>query len=155
MSETRKPVMSGGCQCGAVRYALYATPTHTSICWCRMCQKAVGSYFAPFTGVPRADFAWTRGSPGTFASSGAAERDFCRECGTPLTYRNVTADRISVTVGSLDAPYAVKPEQSYGIEHKPAFGDSLGSLPGIRTDGWIKPEVAPNHASRQHPDHDT
>ena len=61
----RKPVMTGGCQCGAVRFALYAAPERHAICWCRMCQKANGAYMAAHTGVKRADFAWTRGRPGT------------------------------------------------------------------------------------------
>jgi len=102
MPDLPKRVRSGGCQCGALRYALRSEPTHTSICWCRMCQKASGNYFQAFTGVPRADFAWIRGHPGTFHSSAAVARDFCRECGTPLTYRRLAVDRISVTVGSLD-----------------------------------------------------
>jgi len=32
-----KPAMTGGCQCGAVRYALMSEATHASICHCRMC----------------------------------------------------------------------------------------------------------------------
>jgi len=49
-----------------------------------MCQKAFGNYFAAFAGVPPADFAWVKGTPGVFKSSQAAERGFCRDCGTPL-----------------------------------------------------------------------
>ena len=75
--------MTGGCQCGAVRYALMSEPTQASICHCRMCQKAFGNYFAPLTGVPRKDLVWTKGQPGIFRSSEAAERGFCRDCGTP------------------------------------------------------------------------
>jgi hypothetical protein len=45
MPDLPKHVRSGGCQCGALRYALRSEPTHTSICWCRMCQKASGNYF--------------------------------------------------------------------------------------------------------------
>ena len=41
MADNRQPVATGGCQCGAVRYALYAMP-EGSVCHCRMCQKAVG-----------------------------------------------------------------------------------------------------------------
>ena len=37
MSENRTPALTGGCQCGAVRYALYAVPPEPSICHCRMC----------------------------------------------------------------------------------------------------------------------
>jgi hypothetical protein len=33
MPDLSKRVRSGGCQCGALRYALMSEPTHTSICW--------------------------------------------------------------------------------------------------------------------------
>jgi len=33
MPDVRNRVRSGGCQCGALRYALMSEPTHTSICW--------------------------------------------------------------------------------------------------------------------------
>ncbi len=46
-----KPTMTGGCQCGAVRYALFEMPELT-ICHCRMCQKAVGGPFAALCKVP-------------------------------------------------------------------------------------------------------
>ncbi len=37
---------TGGCQCGAVRFACESLG-RASLCHCRMCQKAFGSYFAP------------------------------------------------------------------------------------------------------------
>ena len=60
-----KPTMTGGCQCGAVRYALFEMPEST-ICHCRMCQKAVGGPFAALCKVPTSRFAWTRGEAGKF-----------------------------------------------------------------------------------------
>ena len=151
----RKPVMTGGCQCGAVRFALYAAPERHAICWCRMCQKANGAYMAAHTGVKRADFAWTRGRPGTFSSSQAVERDFCRDCGTPLTYRNLTADRVSVCIPTLDDPYAVTPTIQYGTENEPPFASQLATLERMPTSKWLKPEQAQAFTSRQHPDHET
>ena len=75
MPESRDPVHdpvhTGGCQCGAVRYALYAEPTNPHVCHCRMCQKAFGNYFAPLAGVKLDDFAWVKGTPGVFKSSEA------------------------------------------------------------------------------------
>ena len=47
MSDFR---LTGGCQCGAVRYALLEPPSNPHICHCRMCQKAFGSFFAPLAG---------------------------------------------------------------------------------------------------------
>ena len=154
MSETREPVFTGGCQCGAVRYALYSVPSEPSICHCRMCQKAFGNYFAPLAGVPLADLRWTKGRPGTFHSSGLVERGFCRDCGTPLFFRYVVKDRISVSIGSLDEPARVKPVNQYGIESRlPAFLE-LAGLPGQTTEESTPAEWLPKLASRQHPDHD-
>jgi hypothetical protein len=154
MPEPPALFMTGGCQCGAVRYALYSEPTGPSICHCRMCQKAFGSYFAPLTGVPMKDLAWTRGRPGTFRSSEAVERGFCRDCGTPLFFRYVDRDRISVSIGSLDEPGRIRPEVQYGIESRlPAFA-TLAALPGETTEESTAPEMLAKMASRQHPDHD-
>src|SRR5918995_7415553 len=133
MPEERQPLMTGGCQCGAVRYALYAEPTDPSICHCRMCQKAFGNYMAPLAGVSLADLAWTRGKLAVFRSSDAVERGFCRDCGTPLTYRVLASDRISVSIGSVDEPARVRPIAQYGIQGLlPAFNE-LHTLPGKPT----------------------
>lgn len=153
--SARPPLHSGGCQCGAVRFALYATPRNPSICHCRMCQKAFGSYFAPLGGVARADFAWTRGTPAIFKSSEAVERGFCRDCGTPLSFRYVATDIIDVSLGSLDDPAAVPPVLAYGLESRLAWFDTLAGLPGRTTAESIEPGQVETARSLQHPDHDT
>jgi hypothetical protein len=131
----RTPALAGGCQCGAVRYALYAQPVRGNICHCGMCRKASGNYFAAFTGVKLENFAWTKGEPAVFRSSVLAERGFCRDCGTPLFFRYVETNRIAVTIGSLDDPAAAGlPEKQYGVEGRlPAFF-ALASLPEETTD---------------------
>ena len=72
MAETSKTVLTGGCQCGAIRFALSAPPAKISICHCRMCQKASGAPFASFADIEHSDFAWTRGKPAAFQSSSIA-----------------------------------------------------------------------------------
>jgi hypothetical protein len=154
MAQGQGVSVTGGCQCGAVRYRLSAVPTRTSLCHCRMCQKASGNYFQAFTGVERGQFTWTRGSPGTFRSSELIERDFCRDCGTPLTYRPADADRVSVTIGSLDDPGQVQAECQYGMESKVVDLAALAGLPSLTTEQWSTPERLAKLASRQHPDHE-
>jgi len=133
MSE-REPVLRGGCQCGAVRYALYAAPHSADLCHCRMCQRAVGNVFMAVAGVPVEQFAWTRGEPATFKSSSAAERDFCARCGTPLTFRYVASADVNVTLGSLDEPASVRPTRQYGIESRMPWFHELAGLPGATTE---------------------
>jgi hypothetical protein len=120
-----------------------------------MCQKAVGNYFAAFTGVKVDELEWRRGTPAVFRSSQAAERGFCRDCGTPLFYRMVYTKRISVSVGSLDRPERVKAEKQYGTEAVLADFARLHTLPGETTDDWLPAGSKRKFASRQHPDHDT
>src|SRR6188508_1292579 len=95
------PQLTGGCQCGAIRYRLLVAPTHASICHCRMCQKASGQPVMAFARVPKDKLQWTRGKPGAFRSSSIVERHFCAACGTPLTYNYIEGPNISVTMCSL------------------------------------------------------
>jgi hypothetical protein len=144
--------LTGGCQCGAVRYRLTAKPTGSNICHCSMCQKASGGPFMAFASVGLGDLTWTRGAPKVFASSTVAERGFCAECGTPLTYRIIERDRISVTIGSLDRPSDVDPLMQYDVGSKVAWLDSIASLPERDIATFFGPAV--RIGSRQHPDHD-
>ncbi len=145
----RTPLLTGGCQCGAVRYALYAQPK-TDICHCRMCQKAVGGPFIVLASVPVEALEWTRGAPALFDSSSVASRGFCSACGTPLTYQSLDRKNIDVTTGSLDTPEAAPPSGQYGIEGRLSWVGTLASLPGTQTEAKYAGLV-----SHQHPDHDT
>ncbi|TGQ49575.1 GFA family protein, partial [Mesorhizobium sp. M1C.F.Ca.ET.212.01.1.1] len=64
-----QPEYSGGCQCGAIRFHVRGALTDSSICHCRMCQKAFGAYYAPLVSVRGVQFSWTRGQPRHFQSS--------------------------------------------------------------------------------------
>lgn len=132
--------LTGGCQCGAVRYELKAEPTGASICHCRMCQKAFGAPIGAFTGVKLDEIEFTRGRPTIYKSSEAAERGFCNQCGTPLTYHFHGYDRISVSLGSLDEPERAPPEKAWGLESKLSWFDAMHTLPGQRTEDYATPE---------------
>jgi hypothetical protein len=84
-----------------------------------MCQRATGGLFAALVGAPKADFAWTRGDPGVFASSNLATRAYCRDCGTPLSFSyNQPQATFYVTIGSLDDPGAAPIQKQYGVESR-------------------------------------
>jgi hypothetical protein len=148
--------LSGGCQCGAIRYALSAMPEGAHFCFCRMCQKAVGGPFAALAPVRLADFAWTRGTPGQFRSSSVASRHYCAECGTPLSFGYDHKPWIDVTIGSLDKPERVPPTRLYGIESRVPWFDpvALAALPGVESRVTIAGTVVAVE-SFQHPDHET
>lgn len=149
--------LTGGCQCGAIRYALHEEPRDPHICHCRMCQKAFGSYFAPLAGVARENFELTRGTLATFMSSDKTARGFCRECGTPLTFDPIGYGSIAFSIGSLDDPARVVPTTQSGIEGRVGYFAALPGLPGVTIEAaegeaHVMAIRATNH---QHPDHDT
>jgi hypothetical protein len=152
MTEERKPQATGGCQCGKVRYALYAALENPHICHCRMCQKAFGNYFAPFAGAALKDFAWTAGEAASYASSPASLRFFCRDCGTPLAFRYRSLERIGVALGSLDDPTQVAPLKQYGIESRLPFTAGLTELPALSTEQALPPELLRQVGSARTPD---
>lgn len=155
MSQESTSVLTGGCQCGAVRYRVRATPQNPHVCHCRMCQKAFGGPFAPLASVMAADLVFTRGAPAIFRSSEVVERGFCRDCGTPLTFRYADMGHIAFSLGSLDDPSAVVPESAYGTESRLPWVDRLHTLPASTTEGDIPPARMAQLRSRQHPDRDT
>lgn len=155
MTETRKPLHTGGCQCGAVRYALHVEPTRNHVCHCRMCQKAVGGPFAAFAGIRPGDLEWTRGTPAVYASSTLAIRHFCAACGTPLTFRYVDRDWMNVTMGSLDDAAKVAPALQFGVESRLDWLSNVSLLPCTTTEQMVPPNEMARLKGLQHPDHDT
>jgi hypothetical protein len=95
-----------------------------------MCQRATGNAFAPLVSATGVTFA---GTPARFASSNAAERGFCRDCGTPLFYAPTGRDDLELMVGSLDDPNAVAPALHYGIESRLRWLHLADDLPEIAT----------------------
>ena len=53
--------LTGGCQCGAVRYTIAAEPLSTYVCHCRECRRQSASAFGISVIVPEAAFALTQG----------------------------------------------------------------------------------------------
>ncbi len=142
-------VLTGGCQCGAVRYELKAAPKST-FCHCRMCQKATGGVFAALCMVNKADLSWTRGEPSYYASSTVAARGFCAACGTPLTFAYTDTDRMEVTTGSLDDPWSVGLVEHFGVESRMPWLKLADGLPEHRTgDNPDSPVNGPGFASKQ------
>ena len=143
------PVLTGGCQCGAVRFRVEGEVGRASICHCRMCQKAFAGPFGALVTVSVADLTWTRGTPSRFQSSDAIQRGFCPACGTPLTFE-WSPDQIDLAVFAFDDPSRVEPAVQLAVEGRPAWMDHLADMPVRPPAGGVSGAVV----SRQHPDHD-
>jgi hypothetical protein len=148
------PIITGGCQCGAVRYRIEGALGRAGICHCRMCQKAFGSWGAALVSVPVAQLTWTRGQPSEFRSSAIVARGFCAQCGTPLHMKEDGDPTYEIAIGSLDEPERAPPSEQAGVEAELSWFKSLSGLPRQATDDYRSPEDMQKLRSLQHPDFD-
>lgn len=149
-------MLTGGCQCGAVRFMAERVGS-SSVCHCRMCQKAFGSVFGALASTY--GLVWTRGAPKYFQSSNKVRRGFCGDCGTPLTYEALgrsPEQEIEVAVGTFDHPGIAAPTVQVNLRDRQPVFEHLSSLP-VRMGAAAARHDAHNATivSHQHPDHDT
>ncbi len=111
MTET----MTGGCQCGRIRYSAEIENFDAYLCHCRMCQRATGGVSIAFKNVKKAAVKWER-EPDFYASSPIARRPFCSACGTPLGFEYPDSENCDLTVGSFDDPARFVPKWHFGVE---------------------------------------
>ncbi|MBA4046948.1 MAG: aldehyde-activating protein [Sphingomonas sp.] len=131
MAET----VTGGCQCGRIRYSARIEVRQAYLCHCRMCQRATGGVAAAFFGVEKASVSWSN-APDFFASSAIAERPFCATCGTPLGFAYPDASKMDLTVGSLDGPAGFVPISHFGAETINEAWLDTSALPRDRCDSY-------------------
>lgn len=136
--------MTGGCQCGRVRYRVQIHNDEAYLCHCRMCQRATGGVSIAFKNVLKAELSWD-GEPDIYASSPIAERGFCSACGTPLTFAFPDSEKMDLTVGSFDEPGRFVPQHHFGVESIHEAWVDGSALPRYRCDDyealnerWIK-----------------
>lgn len=127
--------LTGGCQCGAVRFSSTHPNRDAYWCHCRMCQRALGNVAAAFWNVTKDSMTW-QGERTTYMSSPFGRRGFCAECGTPLTFDYPDSPKIDLTVGALDDPAAVILASHFGTESRVHGWTAGEGLPEMRTDDY-------------------
>jgi hypothetical protein len=108
------PKITGGCLCGAIRYAIDAEPLGGGYCHCRDCQYRAGGGPATVIVFPREAYHLTQGAPRAYWSVSdrgvRVARLFCPKCGTGISTLNADHPQIiPISVGSLDDPTLFKP----------------------------------------------
>jgi hypothetical protein len=127
-------VLTGGCQCGRVRYRAEVADATAYLCHCRMCQRATGGFAASFVQVPLGAVTWER-EPDWYASSPIARRPFCAQCGTPLGFQFSDSPKgVDLTFGSFDDPSRFVPTAHAGAESLHEAWLDTSALPRQRTD---------------------
>jgi len=122
MDEAGK-LITGGCLCGAVRYAAKGEPSITGHCYCADCRKASGSGFIPFMQFPSAAVRFS-GATLQFRSKsargGVAVRNSCPVCGGLVFGGEVGSDSShTVYAGTLDDPSLFHPRIAIFTHDRP------------------------------------
>ena len=108
--------VTGGCLCGSVRYEAEAYLRSAHYCHCRTCQKLTGAPVEVDVLVKDGSLKFTSKQPKYYQTSHFAERGFCPDCGSRLTYRLLAGGYTNVTMGSLDDSTKVIPIQHLCVE---------------------------------------
>jgi hypothetical protein len=120
--------LTGGCLCGAVRYAYEGEIGAAGYCHCADCRRVSGSAFGVSLSVASAGFRVTRGTPRAFTKSGDSGRPvtrfFCPDCGAPLfTQPPLHPERVFIKAGSLDDPSMVRPNRQAWTRSRVAWAE--------------------------------
>lgn len=123
--------LEGGCQCGAVRYAVDGEPAHVALCHCTDCQKSSGAPVMAWAAYAQGDFTLTAGTPSAYSSNGDATRHFCPTCGAGVYYVNeaVLPGLVDVQIATLDDPAALTPQAQIQVAERIAWMANLAKMP--------------------------
>ena len=135
-AEKITPVsLTGGCQCGEIRYAINAPPLTFYCCHCTDCQQQSSSGFGMSVWVSREAFSLTRGELAfweTRGESGAVKRcAFCSHCGSRLYHCGAEpVSQLSIKGGSIDQIASLSPiAHIWARSAQPWI--NLSELPGV------------------------
>jgi hypothetical protein len=108
---TRLP-LTGGCNCGAVRYEVTAPLVAASYCHCRRCQRRSGAAASPNAHPAPNSFQVVQGEDRLRAwrPDGGGEKWFCGDCGSSLFAQNPGhPDSIGIRMGTFDEDPGIRP----------------------------------------------
>jgi hypothetical protein len=128
--------MSGGCQCGRIRYSVSLANFDAGLCHCSMCRKATGGFASAIVEVVIETVRW-ESEPDAFDSSPIAQRLFCSHCGSPLGWRPREGATMDLTLGSFDDPSPFRPVAHGGAERI--------------VEAWLETADLPRHATASIP----
>ncbi len=128
--------LTGGCNCGAVRFEVDSTPVGASYCHCRRCQRRTGTAASANARVVPGSFRIIAGEDRLRAwkPRDGAEKWFCGDCGSALFSRDRhDPERVGVRMGAFDVDPGVRPSArqfvAYAASWEPIPDDGLPRYP--------------------------
>jgi hypothetical protein len=124
--------LTGGCNCGAVRYEVTEAPPAAGYCHCRRCQRRTGAAASASAFVSADAFRLVAGDDVVkmWKPQDGGEKWFCPECGSAVFARNaVRPEVVAVRMGTFDGDPGVRPSLrvfvAYAAPWEPIPDDGL------------------------------
>ena len=136
MSDT---VLTGGCNCGAVRFEITEPFRSAVYCHCTRCQRRTGTGASANARVDESGFRIVSGEDRirSWKPETGAEKFFCGDCGSALFSRSPGA--VGIRLGALDGDPGVRPSArqyvSYAAPWESLPDDGLPRFPESQSAG--------------------
>ena len=123
-------LLTGKCECGAVRYRVADEFVYAGNCHCSNCRAATGSAFKPFAGIEREKLEVVEGSDTLLVwGSDDANHTRCGICGS-LLYSVVRDGKyVHVAMGSLADDPTIRPTDHIFVGSKAPWFEITDDLP--------------------------
>jgi hypothetical protein len=110
VSEPSFP-LTGGCNCGAVRFEVSSPFESASYCHCTRCQRRTGTAAAPNARTAPGAFRIVAGEDrlGAWRPGSGMDKYFCRDCGSALFSAGTDFTQVGVRFGALDSDPGLRP----------------------------------------------
>lgn len=121
----QKDAITGGCQCGAVRYVLKRKPYKIYACHCLECQKQSSAAFGLSLPLKIEDME-IEGKTAEYVrptDSGTKTRcTFCTQCGTRLHHiSDSSPESVTIKAGTLDETRSIEPVAHLWVSRKQSW----------------------------------
>ena len=131
--------LTGGCNCGAVRYEISAPLADATYCHCTRCQRRSGAAASPSAHPVPGTFQITQGADRlkVWQPDDGGEKWFCGDCGSAVYARNlINPDLLGVRMGTFDQDPGIRPSARVFVDSAASWeeipDDGLPRFPGRR-----------------------
>jgi hypothetical protein len=123
-------MLSGRCQCGAVRYEVADEFLYAENCHCSQCRAATGSAFKSFAGIEREKLRLIQGEDNLLVFGTDELNDTrCATCGSFLYSVVREGGYVHVAMGSLVDPPTIRPTEHIFVGSKAPWFEITDDLP--------------------------
>lgn len=128
--------LTGGCNCGAIRFEVNEPLVYAYYCHCTRCQKRSGAAAAPGGVVAPGSFSIVQGEEAlnNWNAGDGWDKWFCAKCGSHTHASNPDNPQlVSVRLGSFDSDPGIRPSARHWVSSAAAWeqipDDSLTRYP--------------------------